>query len=198
MAELQEPTARARANSPRHKQTARAWFEELRDSICAAFEKLEDDLPAGAPLADRAPGRFKRTPWERDRSFGRPGRRRRHEPDARPRVREGRRAHLDRARRVRARVPQADPRRRGAPAVLGLRHLAHRAPAKPQRAGRAHEHAHGRHVEVVVRRRRRPDAGARPPAQGGRRRHAGLSRRHVRRLRAARRGRLPALPKVVR
>ena len=57
----------------RHKQTARAWFEELRDGICAALEKLEDDLPAGAPLADRAPGRFKRTPWERTDHSGAPG-----------------------------------------------------------------------------------------------------------------------------
>ena len=47
------------------KARARAWFERLRDDICAAFEALEDGLPAGAPLADRAAGRFKRTPWKR-------------------------------------------------------------------------------------------------------------------------------------
>lgn len=52
---------------------ATAWFEELRDLICAAFEKLEDDLPADAPLGDRAAGRFTRTPWERNDHTGAAG-----------------------------------------------------------------------------------------------------------------------------
>ncbi len=47
------------------KSLARAWFEVLRDDICASLEAIEDALPAGAPLADRAPGRFTRTPWSR-------------------------------------------------------------------------------------------------------------------------------------
>ena len=72
MAELVEPTREA-SELARHKDTARSWFEELRDTICAAFEKLEDDLPAGAPLSDRAPGRFKRTLWERTDHSGAPG-----------------------------------------------------------------------------------------------------------------------------
>jgi len=47
------------------KARARAWFERLRDDICLAFEAIEDDLPHGAPFAERAAGRFVRTPWER-------------------------------------------------------------------------------------------------------------------------------------
>jgi len=49
----------------RCKESARTWFEQLRDEICAAFERVEDDLPAGAPLADRPAGRFVRQPWQR-------------------------------------------------------------------------------------------------------------------------------------
>jgi len=47
------------------KFRASAWFAELRDRITAAFETIEDDLPANAPLADRPAGRFVRTPWRR-------------------------------------------------------------------------------------------------------------------------------------
>jgi len=55
------------------KDRARAWFEQLRDDICAAFEAIEQALPQGAPLSDRAAGRFVRTLWRRaDHSGGRP------------------------------------------------------------------------------------------------------------------------------
>jgi coproporphyrinogen III oxidase len=55
------------------KTRARAWFERLRDDICAAFEAIEDDLPYGALLIDRAAGRFVRTPWQRTDHTGAPG-----------------------------------------------------------------------------------------------------------------------------
>jgi len=55
------------------KQRAADWFAELRDRICAAFEAIEDDLPAGAPLGDMAAGRFTRKPWKRTDSTGADG-----------------------------------------------------------------------------------------------------------------------------
>jgi coproporphyrinogen III oxidase len=48
---------------PHAKETARAWFEALRDRICAAFEALEDEAPE--TLYPGAPGRFEKTPWRR-------------------------------------------------------------------------------------------------------------------------------------
>jgi coproporphyrinogen III oxidase len=45
------------------KARARAWFESLRNDICAAFEALEDDAPAALYGPDA--GRFTRTPWTR-------------------------------------------------------------------------------------------------------------------------------------
>jgi coproporphyrinogen III oxidase len=56
-----------------HKERARVWFERLRDDICAAFEKIEDDLPKDAPLANFPAGRFARTPWQRTDHTGKPG-----------------------------------------------------------------------------------------------------------------------------
>jgi coproporphyrinogen III oxidase len=56
-----------------HKEQAKAWFETLRDRIVAAFEAVEDVLPATAPLGDRPAGRFVRTPWSRTDHTGTPG-----------------------------------------------------------------------------------------------------------------------------
>lgn len=47
------------------KSTARAWFEKLRDDICAAFEALEAKLPEAAPQGSDPSGSFLRTPWNR-------------------------------------------------------------------------------------------------------------------------------------
>ncbi|AJD53433.1 MULTISPECIES: oxygen-dependent coproporphyrinogen oxidase [Thalassospira] len=46
-----------------HKETARNWFRQLRDEICASFEALEDSYIG--PLADQPAGRFERKSWER-------------------------------------------------------------------------------------------------------------------------------------
>lgn len=51
------------------KTRAAAWFRQLRDNICAAFEALEDAHTAG-PLADRAPGRFDLRPTTRSAPDG--------------------------------------------------------------------------------------------------------------------------------
>ena len=44
------------------KARARAWFEALRNDICAAFERLEDEAPAS--LYQGQAGRFVRTLWD--------------------------------------------------------------------------------------------------------------------------------------
>ena len=53
------------------KARAKAWFEALRDEICAAFERLEDEAPASLYPGHAA--RFVRTPWQRTDSTGAPG-----------------------------------------------------------------------------------------------------------------------------
>jgi coproporphyrinogen III oxidase len=56
-----------------HKAAARAWFEHLRDDICAAFEKLEADLPAHAAHGSEIAAMFVPTPWERHDHSGAKG-----------------------------------------------------------------------------------------------------------------------------
>ena len=53
------------------KARAKAWFERLRDEICAAFEQLEDEAPAS--LYTGNVGRFVRTPWQRNGTGGQAG-----------------------------------------------------------------------------------------------------------------------------
>jgi len=48
----------------RRKEEARAWFEKLRDRICAAFEKIEGELTG--THRELPPGRFERQPWQRE------------------------------------------------------------------------------------------------------------------------------------
>jgi len=49
-----------------HRKTqARAWFEELRDRICAEFEAIEQDYAEKS--AEHAAGHFVRTAWTRPR-----------------------------------------------------------------------------------------------------------------------------------
>lgn len=55
------------------KSASRAWFEDLRDQICASLEKLETDLPQSAPHGTEAAGRFVRTPWDRTDHSAKPG-----------------------------------------------------------------------------------------------------------------------------
>jgi coproporphyrinogen III oxidase len=47
------------------QHAAETWFQSLRDRICAAFERLEDDLGGSEPA-----GRFVYTPWQRPEGGG--------------------------------------------------------------------------------------------------------------------------------
>jgi coproporphyrinogen III oxidase len=53
------------------KERAGAWFRELRDQLCQAFEALEAD--ASSSLYEGAAGKFVRSPWQRTDHTGQPG-----------------------------------------------------------------------------------------------------------------------------
>ena len=50
------------------KARVKAWFERLRDDICAALEALEGAAPAA--LHGEQAGRFARIPWTRTDATG--------------------------------------------------------------------------------------------------------------------------------
>ncbi|HYV89179.1 MAG TPA: oxygen-dependent coproporphyrinogen oxidase [Candidatus Polarisedimenticolia bacterium] len=54
-----------------HKQRASAWFEELRNRLCTAFEQIENEY--AGPLRDRPAGRFERKEWKRPTDDGSEG-----------------------------------------------------------------------------------------------------------------------------
>lgn len=47
------------------QQRARAWFERLRDEICASYEALEDAVRGPNESSALPPGRFARSAWKR-------------------------------------------------------------------------------------------------------------------------------------
>lgn len=53
------------------KAKASAWFRQVRDDLCTALERLEDEV--SGPHADRAPGRFEREAWQRKDATGADG-----------------------------------------------------------------------------------------------------------------------------
>jgi len=67
---MNEPAAPT--SSRERRARAAAWFAELRDRICAAFEAIEDELATAAPdlAAGRPAGRFQRKEWRRPESHG--------------------------------------------------------------------------------------------------------------------------------
>lgn len=55
------------------QNTARTWFEQLRQRIIGAIEALETDAPVACPDAIAAPGRFVKKDWDRTDHTGAPG-----------------------------------------------------------------------------------------------------------------------------
>jgi coproporphyrinogen III oxidase len=72
-AALRDPPHAALRDPPHAalRDDARAWFEALRDRICAAFEAIEHEAAALVP--DQPAGTFERTAWERPTADGTPG-----------------------------------------------------------------------------------------------------------------------------
>jgi coproporphyrinogen III oxidase len=72
-AQATQPAAVDPATVEAMKPRAAAWFESLRDRICAAFEQIEEEAAGPFPPETDEPGRFVRTPWQRSNHDGAPG-----------------------------------------------------------------------------------------------------------------------------
>ena len=53
------------AYSDEQKTKASAWFEKLRDDLCATLEAIEDDVEGPNVSSQGEPGRFEATAWKR-------------------------------------------------------------------------------------------------------------------------------------
>ncbi|MFN7039249.1 MAG: oxygen-dependent coproporphyrinogen oxidase [Alphaproteobacteria bacterium] len=51
-----------------HKLQVESWFKNLRDKICAEFEKIETELSDDSP--NNLPGKFERKKWQREGGGG--------------------------------------------------------------------------------------------------------------------------------
>jgi len=56
------------AYSDEQKTKASAWFEKLRDELCATLEAIEDDVEGPNVSSQGEPGRFECTAWKREAS----------------------------------------------------------------------------------------------------------------------------------
>jgi coproporphyrinogen III oxidase len=66
MSDRTPPSLPPGPSSEAEKNEASTWFATLRDDICAAFEAIEDEMEG----SDAPPGRFERTPWQREDGGG--------------------------------------------------------------------------------------------------------------------------------
>ncbi len=144
-----------RSLAEQHRAQAKAWFESLRDKICAEVEELEREAPAES-VSRRACDVHLQTLDARHRQ------RRRHRriSQRRQAVREDRYPHVVGQRQADAGDGEDAAGRWRAAGLRLHQHQPDHAPAQPPGADRAHEHAISRNRAGLVRRWRRPHADA--------------------------------------
>ena len=135
--------ARRRPSARRASSAPRAWFELLRDQICAALEAIEDAADGLPGCAGKPAGRFVRTPWTRAEPSGTEG------GGGVMALMSGRvfekvgchtsTVHGTFPPEFAKQIPGADRDPRFW--ASGISFIAH--PHEPERADRAYEHAHG-------------------------------------------------------